>query len=190
MKTVRLVTRVVALSLIAGMPAVALAQNAPAPAKVATAMAHPHVTMPHPISVTTCNPQRNNYMSGGFAPAYYPGGPYWGWPSVYGYNYYQYPVQGDPTLSIDYSNATSVVMKDIEFGLIAHGQLVAEVRDVGTFSPGAEIKHQFGLNRNVFPLGTSLVQCVPLKITFADGTKWKNPHLPALRKSIYGKPNY
>jgi hypothetical protein len=189
MKTVRLVSRVIALSLVAGMPAVALAQNAPAPTKVAAAMANPHVTIAHPLRVSTCNPQRNNYVSGGFAPAYYPGGPYWGWPSVYGYSYYQYPVQGQPTLSIDYANATSVVMKDIEFGLIAHGQLVAEVRDVGTFSPGAEIKHQFGLSRNVFPLGTSIVECVPLKITFEDGTKWKNPHLPALRKNIYGKPN-
>jgi hypothetical protein len=190
MKTVRFVSRVIALSLIAGMPMVALAQNAPAPATLAAAMTHPHMT--HPVHVTTCNPQRNNYMSTGFAPAYYPGGPYWGWPSVYGYgyNYYQYPVQGNPTLSIDYSNGTDIVMKDIEFGLIARGQLVAEVRDVGTFSPGAEIKHQFGLNRNVFPLGTSIVECVPLKITFVDGSKWKNPHLPALRRNIYGKPHY
>ena len=31
---------------------------------------------------------------------------------------------------------------------------------------------------------------MPLKITFEDGTKWKNPHLPALRKNIYGKPDY
>ena len=53
--------------------------------------------------------------------------------------------------------------------------MVAEVRDVGTFSPGAEIKHQFGLSPNVFPLGTSIVECVPLKITFVDGSKWKNP---------------
>lgn len=186
MKTVRLAWRVVALSLIAGLPVAAAAQNGQ-PATVAVT----HVTMKHPINVTACNPQRNNtYAAAGYAPGYWPGGPYWGWPSVYGYNYYSYPVQGNPTLNIDYHNATSVVMRDIEFGLIARGQLVAEVRDVGTFSPGAEIKHEFGLNRNVFPLGTSMVECVPLKITFTDGTKWKNPHLPALHKSIYGKPNY
>ncbi|HEY1653922.1 MAG TPA: hypothetical protein VGF86_02275 [Candidatus Tumulicola sp.] len=190
MKTVRLTWRVVALSLVAGLPLPALAHGAPV--VVAVAAAHPHVTMPHPISVNACNPQRNNRMSAGYAPGYWPGGSYWGWPSVYGYgyNYYSYPVEGNPTLGIDYSNATSVVMHDIEFGLIARGQLVAEVRDVGTFSPGAEIKHEFGLNPNVFPLSTSMVQCVPLKITFADGTKWKNPHLPALHKSIYGKPHY
>jgi hypothetical protein len=190
MKMVRLASRLLAFSLAAGLPAVAFAQSAPAPATVAATMAHPHVTTPHPIKVATCNPQRNTYVSTGYVPAYYPGGRYWGWPSVYGYNYYQYPVQGSPTLNIDYHNATSVVMKDIEFGLIARGQLVAEVRDVGTFSPGAEIKHEFGISSNVFPLGTSIVQCVPLKITFVDGTKWKNPHLPALHKSIYGKPNY
>ncbi len=156
------------------------------------ASAYAHVNVAHPINVSACNPKRNSYMATGYAPAYYPigVGPYWGWPSVYGLNYYQYPVQGHPTLSIDYSNATSVVMKDIEFGLVVHGTLVAEVRDVGTFSPGAEIKHEFGLNPNVFPLQTSFAKCVPLKITFADGSKWKNPHLPALKRSIYGKPSY
>lgn len=190
MKTVRLVSRVIALSLIGGLSAVAFAQGASAATTVAATMTNPHVTTAHPIHVSTCNPQRSTTMMGGYSPAYYPGGAYWGWPSTYGYNYYQYPVQNNPTLSIDYKNATSAVMTDIEFGLIARNQLVAEVRDKGTFSPGAEIKHQFGLNPNVYPLGTSIVHCVPLKITFSDGTKWRNPHLPALHKSIYGKPHY
>ena len=186
MKTARFVSRAIALSMVVGMPAVAHAQATST--HVAAAMTHTHMT--HPIKVTTCNPQRNTYMSGGYVPAYYPGGRYWGWPSVYGmgYSYYSYPVQGNPTLNIDYSNATDIVMKDIEFGLVVRGNLVAEVRDVGTFSPGAEIKHEFGISRNVFPLQTSFQECVPLKITFADGTKWKNPHLPALRSSIYGEP--
>jgi hypothetical protein len=176
MNTARFFMRLGALVALAGSPLAATATMA-------------HLGTNHPIKVTNCNPQRNHYMATGYAPAYYPGGPFWGWPAVYpGYTYYQYPVHGQPTLSIDYSNATNVVMKDIEFGLIAHGNLVAEVRDVGTFSPGAEIKHAFGLSQNVFPLGTSLVECVPLKITFEDGSKWKNPHLPRLNRSIYGKP--
>ncbi len=107
---------------------------------------------------------------------------------MYGPSYYQAPVENDPTLGIDYMNATNVVMKQIEFGLIVRGSLVAEVKDVGTFSPGAEIKHKFGLSRNVFPLQTSYAKCVPLKITFEDGSKWKNPHLPAYHASMYGTP--
>jgi len=182
--------RAAAVALIAGMPAVAMAQT-----QVAVQNQAPHVQIAHPVKVSTCNPQQGTtWVSAGYVPAYYPGyaGAYWGWPSVYGpgYSYYSTPVQNNPTLSIDYRNNTSVVMKDIEFGLIAHGQLVAEVRDVGTFSPGIEIKHEFGLNPNVFPLSTSMTQCIPLKITFADGTKWKNPHLPALRAQIYGQPHH
>jgi hypothetical protein len=147
----------------------------------------------HPIKVNACNPERNiRYNYAGYTPAFYPYGygygRYWGWPSVYGPTYYQYPVQGEPTLGIDYVNVTSSVMKDIEFGLVVRGSLVAEVRDVGTFSPGAEIKHKFGVSPNIFPIQTSYAQCVPLKITFEDGTKWKNPHLPALHRSIYGHP--
>lgn len=106
-------------------------------------------------------------------------------PSVYGYRYYQPRVaRAHPTLGIAYSNATEKVMKQIEFGLVANGNLVAEVKDVGTFSPGAEIKHEFGLSPNVFPLQTSLAECVPLKIAFEDGTKWKNPRLPILRHRL------
>ncbi len=191
MNMVRFSLGAVALGLVVGMPCLASAQTSPAPQMMPAAAHAPHVTVTHPIKVSKCNPQRNTYTSAGYVPGYYPMGvgPYWGWPSVYGYNYYQYPVQGNPTLSIDYRNATNVVMKDIEFGLIVRGDLVAEVRDVGTFSPGAEIKHEFGISRNVFPLQTSYAECVPLKITFADGSKWKNPHLPALRRSIYGPPH-
>lgn len=188
MKTVRFALRCVAMLAIAGLPALASAQGSLSSATIAVANAPAMRTMPHPISVTSCNPQRNTYMAAGFTPAFYPSyaGGFWGWPSVYGPSYYQYPVQGNPTLGIDYSNSTQSVMKDIEFGLIANGKLVAEVRDVGTFSPGAEIKHEFGLSPNVFPLQTSIVHCAPLRITFADGSKWKNPHLPALNRGIYG----
>jgi hypothetical protein len=153
-----------------------------------------HVTMPHPISVAACNPERNvSYNYAGYTPGFYGpamyGGAWWGWPSVYGPTYYQAPVENNPTLGIDYRNATDVVMHQIEFGLLVRGALVAEVKDVGTFSPGAEIKHKFGLSPNVFPLQTSYAKCVPLKITFADGSKWKNPHLPAYKATMYGHPH-
>jgi hypothetical protein len=164
-------------------------------AVTAQSMAAGPAHMAHPIKVNKCSPQRNvsTAMSPGYSRAFYPSGygygygnRYWGWPSVYGPTYYQYPVEREPTLGIDYFNRTSIVMKEIEFGLVVRGNLVAEVRDVGTFSPGAEIKHEFGLSPNVFPIQTSFAECVPLKIVFADGSKWKNPHLPALRRSIYG----
>ena len=139
----------------------------------------------HPVKVTTCNPKLNYVEYPGYVPAFYPGGP-WYWNDVYGSRYYQ-PREAttNPTLGIDYVNVTQQTMKQIEFGLLARGTLIAEVRDVGTFSPNVEIKHQFGLNPNVFPIGTGLPKCVPLRITFEDGTVWKNPHLPAIQRSAY-----
>jgi hypothetical protein len=144
----------------------------------------------HPVTVSTCDPRQNaQAFSPVYAPAYYPGGPYYGWYDVYGYRYYQPPVvQQNPTLAIDYRNVTQKTMSQVEFGLIANGHLVAEVKDVGKFSPGVEIKHEFGISPNVFPLQTGLPRCVPLRITFADGTKWHNPHLPAIRRQLYGPP--
>jgi hypothetical protein len=176
MNTLRLLLRVGATCAVAGIPILAFAVEMRA--------------IHHPINVSNCNPQRT-IVYGAYPPAFYPVGvgPYWGWPSVYGPMYYQYPVAGNPTLSIDYTNNTRIVMKTIEFGLVVRGNLLAEVRDVGTFSPGAEIKHSFGLNPNVFPIQSGFPQCVPLKIAFEDGSMWKNPHLPALRASIYGHPH-
>jgi len=183
MKIVRFSLSVAALCLAASLPAFAAPTS-----QVAMTMASQVAT--HPISVSACNPQRNvSYNYAGYTPGFYPGyayGGYWGWPSVYGSMYYQAPVENNPTLGIDYTNVTHGVMKQIEFGLLVKGSLVAEVKDVGTFSPGAEIKHKFGLSPNVFPLQTSFAKCVPLKITFDDGSKWKNPHLPAYHASMYG----
>jgi hypothetical protein len=143
-------------------------------------------TAHHLVHVSKCEPYRNEtVVRTGFAPAYYPYGPFY-WNDVYGYRYHQPAVvRSNPTLAIDYTNVDTKVMSTIEFGLIANGTLVAEVRDVGTFSPGAEIKHTFGISPNVFPLQTGLPRCVPLRITYKDGTHWKNPHLPALHHAIY-----
>ncbi len=132
---------------------------------------------PSLISVSKCVPEQGVYRAG-YTPAYYPMRPY-SWRNVYGYTYYQPAYASSaPSLSIDYTNISSKTMREIEFGLIARGELIAEVKDIGTFTTGAEIKHQFGLSPNVFPIGTGLSQCVPLKISFADGTTWRSPHLP------------
>ncbi|HXW50876.1 MAG TPA: hypothetical protein VEJ41_02700 [Candidatus Acidoferrales bacterium] len=140
---------------------------------------------PRPINVNKCNPQLNTNAYPGYVAGYYPRvGPY-GWYDVYGVRYVQPVMTGSAHLGIDYVNATSKVMSAIEFGLLARGSLVAEVKDVGTFSPGVEIKHEFGISTNVFPLGTGLPVCVPLRIKFADGSMWRNPHLPAIQRSIY-----
>lgn len=172
------------LTLVAAL-VVALACLSPASAQPNEMMGGQMGATPHPVKVNKCDPQLNTNTYPGYVPGYYPGaGPY-GWYDVYGYRYVQPVTTSSAHLGIDYMNVTSKVMSSIEFGLIARGTLVAEVRDVGTFSPGAEIKHKFGISQNVFPLGTGLPVCVALRIKFADGTSWKNPHLPALQRSIY-----
>ena len=142
------------------------------------------------IAIKRCEPSQSVTTTPiGFAPGFYPGGRYF-WDDPFGYPYYQRPlaVNQSGSLSIDYVNVTPVVMRTIEFGLVANGKLVAEVRDVGTFSPGIEIKHQFGLDPNVFPLRTALAQCVPLRVTYSDHATWVNPRLQGLRRAILAPP--
>jgi hypothetical protein len=80
-----------------------------------------------------------------------------------------------PTLAIGFANTSPKTATTVDFGLIAKGHNVAIVRDVGTFTTGAKIEHVFSLSPNVFPLGTSLYQCLPLHITYTDGTVWNHP---------------
>ncbi len=156
------------------------------------ATARSAVAQPAPaalINVGTCDPQKSTTVAAysAFAPAYYPFAPYY-WNDPYGFQYSQLaPIPANGTLSIDYTNVTSKVMTTIDFGLVARGKLVAEVRDVGKFSPHIEIKHQFGLDRNVFPLRTALSKCVPLHIVYADQTTWTNPNLPPADKHMRGR---
>ena len=144
--------------------------------------------LPEPIHVSKCAPEQGAVaVAPGFVRGYYPAGPYY-WRDVYGYRYLQPAMStSSPTLKIDYRNVTSKPISEIQFGLVARGDLIAEVRDVGTFSPNIEIRHEFGLNPNVFPIGTGLPRCVPLHVQFADGTTWRSPHLPALRRSLYSR---
>jgi hypothetical protein len=142
------------------------------------------------ITIIRCDPQSAAAVAGpiysGFTPGFYPGAAYY-WNDAYGYRYQQAALAGaNGTLYLDYTNISPKVMKSIEFGLIANGRLVTEVRDVGKFSPQAEIKHKFGLNPNVFPLQTGLPRCLPLRIAYADGTHWVSPRLPATQRKIYG----
>lgn len=140
------------------------------------------------IHVSDCAASLNVQQSGGYAayPVGYRGG-YWGDP--WGVNYYSPPVTTtSPQLAIHYKNISTKVMSEIQFGLVANGILKAEAKDVGKFSPGAEIKHKFGIPASTFPIGTGLPQCVPLHITFADGTKWRNPKLPPKNQNIYLHP--
>lgn len=143
------------------------------------------------FKVSRCDAQANvSTAYPAYTPGFYPYGGrpfYWGDP--YGYGFYQPPVTTtNPTMYVDFTNITNKVMKDVVWGLVANGRLVAEARDVGTFSPGAEIRHKYGISINAFPLQTALPQCIALAVTFADGSHYRNPNLPSERRQMYASP--
>ncbi|MBC5799247.1 MAG: hypothetical protein GIX03_11020 [Candidatus Eremiobacteraeota bacterium] len=145
----------------------------------------------NPIRVEKCDPRagfRAAVYPAGYVRGYYPGYPYY-WVDPYGFRYYQpapiAPAPAAPTLGIDYVNTSPQTAKAVDFGLIARGHVIAEVRDVGTFTTGARIQHEFGLSPNAFPIGTGLPQCVPLLVEYQDGKVWKNPRRPRAAESLY-----
>jgi hypothetical protein len=163
------------------------------------ALAAPAIAQqPHQIftkklfTINRCDAKENVMTTGGyyggFYPGYYPAGPYY-WGDPYGAGFYQPPMtSSSPTMYVDYINITKKTMKTIVWGLVASGRLVAEAKDVGTFSPGVEIKKKYGISQNVFPLQTSILQCVALGVKWADGTRELNPNLPPRIKNMYASP--
>ncbi len=185
-RIVALFTFVAVLVCVAAMP-VSANPTPGAMAAPAMAPAVPHASQL--IKVSSCNASLNVMQSGGYggyAPGFYGGGR---WGDPWGGMYYQPTyTTTQPQMAVDWTNITHKDMTEVQFGLIANGILKAEAKDVGTFSPNAEIKHKYGVPQSTFPLGTGLPQCVPLHITFADGTKWRNPKLPPKNTHIYMNP--
>ena len=128
-------------------------------------------------------------MPRGFRPGFYPAGRRWLWNDPYGFAFYQPPfATTNPAMYVDFTNVTTHVMTSVVWGLVANGRLVAEARDIGTFSPGAKIQRAYGISINAFPLQTALPQCVALEVTFQDGARRRNPNLPPIQHSIYVSP--
>lgn len=52
------------------------------------------------------------------------------------------------------------------------------VTDVGSFSPGTTISHDFALFNDVTYAGEHTTMCVPTQVKFSGGTVWMAPHQP------------
>jgi hypothetical protein len=185
------ISRALALSFVTASLCLAAVPGAAQPTPTAMpAMAPAAPPASSLIHVSSCTAALNLNQTGGgyvgYAPGFYRGG-YWG--DAWGANYYSPPMTTtSPQMAVDWMNISPKVMKEVQFGLIANGILKAEAKDVGTFTTNAEIKHKYGIPASTFPIGTGLPQCVPLHITFADGTKWRNPKLPPKNQNIYLHP--
>ena len=135
-----------------------------------------------PVRITACEPSNNlmDFDSVGFQPQawtwamYGPeDGPYYTFMNSSVDSYEAAVMRSGPTLAVDYVNQTASVIRSIEFGLVTRGHLIAQVQDVGTFSPAMQISHDFRLP-NLW-IGRGSLTCVPLMVTFSDGTTWNNP---------------
>ena len=119
------------------------------------------IVMPGPIRVHACVPQMS------VPPQSFHG--------IYGRTYVQ---PGMPSsVMVHYTNDGELAAKSVEFGLVVDGRIRSELRDVGSFARGAEIRHSLGVNRDV-AIGRTNPNCVPLRVVFSDGSVWKNPDPP------------
>ncbi len=176
-------TLLVALAL--ALPVATFADAPTASTAMATPTPVPGTSL---INVSRCHPKLNNNYDSGYPPAAWSGASQvYNYYDVYGGYPNQRPSSSTANLFIDYTNTTHKVMTSVEFGLTTSGVVIAEVKDSGKFAPGAEIKHRFSMGNGVVPLTNQPPVCMPLRITWADGTTWKAPHLPAINKSAtYG----
>ena len=84
----------------------------------------------------------------------------------------------DGFLAVGYANQATIAATEVDFGLVARGSLAATAKDVGTFSTGVTIRHEFVVSPEIFPLRTSFLACIVLRVKYADGSVWHNPEPP------------
>ncbi len=83
-----------------------------------------------------------------------------------------------PMLMIDFQNTSNKPIASIEFAYLQGNKVNAVVRDVGTFAPGAVIMHAFSFDDMGRFNMDSAMSCVPLRVSYSDGTMWNNPTAP------------
>jgi hypothetical protein len=125
------------------------------------------------ITITQCNPH------------IHPAGVSHPWIDPYGFVHQidDFPFS-EAFLAVTYTNMAAQPATAVDFGLVSRGDLIAVAHDTGTFSPGAVINHEFVINRQIFPRilpdpsGNNAPACAVLKVTYADGSVWRNPAPP------------
>jgi hypothetical protein len=78
------------------------------------------------------------------------------------------------SVKIDFTNTANAPATRVAFVLLAGGAIIDRTDDVGTFSKGATISYAFPAE-----FYRSVQQVAVAKATFADGTVWHNPSVPA-----------
>ena len=136
----------------------------------------PAVAAGAPVSVSKCETAMHPFdVSNGYSEAHAPTGSAQNQSDAYGHPYHAPSQHSSRLLGISFANATQKPITMVDFGFVAGGKLMTEVRDAGTFAPGVAIAHDFRIPKDAY---ADSGECVPLQVRFADGTSWKNPHLP------------
>lgn len=79
-------------------------------------------------------------------------------------------------LAVTYTNTASIPATEVDFGLLSRGSLIAVAKDVGNFTTGASISHEFSIDPEIFPIRGTLPHCTVLRVKYVNGTEWRNPN--------------
>lgn len=80
------------------------------------------------------------------------------------------------SVNISFTNDQNAPATRVAFVLLSNGAIIDRTDDVGTFSKGVTISYSFPAERY-----RAIQQIAVAKATFADGTVWHNPSVPAER---------
>jgi hypothetical protein len=76
--------------------------------------------------------------------------------------------------NISFTNQNALTATDVVFALETHGYVIERFNDVGSFAPGVAIHHSFPETQPDDTMRVAVAEA-----TFADGTVWQNPDVPA-----------
>jgi hypothetical protein len=85
---------------------------------------------------------------------------------------------GSSSIRIGYTNDADLAAAEIDFALVGRTGTMTSVKDVGKIGAGADIKRDFKIQLDSFPLNPGATKCIVTKVLYADGTAWTNPNPP------------
>jgi hypothetical protein len=77
-------------------------------------------------------------------------------------------------VNISFTNQNTATATNVVFSLETHGFVIESFNDTGSFAPGVAIHHSFPEAQP-----SNGMRVAVAKATFADGTVWQNPDVPA-----------
>jgi hypothetical protein len=90
---------------------------------------------------------------------------------------------------VDFENLSDKTANQIVFDVAVNGVHIGQLIDNGSFAPKIEVKHPVDAARQMSFKANDAMSCLPIRVTFLDGTVWSNGQAAIMATTILEQPD-